>query len=309
MTHSEAGNDGADRRARRRRPEHGLIRPERQAARLSRDAGARSGSDRGARLPSAPSRPRSLASSCVTHHRPFPALVAMAAAAVAADLRRRGRTSHQRERLRAASVGPATTDPETITQLVARGAPMGVILMETLHDDPRVERLLTRYRSFSSGAPATRRESATLIWTSQMPSRRAWHTWRGSATPAWLFSTSRRTSSARVTRRRCSPAKSSSSVHLTLGFAASTSPALPSRATRSRRRRNCCARRPHARRRSPPAGSSRECSARSGRQTFASPTISRSCRSSPPSSPRCSRPRSPGLNGRRSMRDGWPPRC
>ena len=85
----------------------------------------------------------------------------------------------------------ATTDPETITQLVARGRADGVILMETLLDDPRVERLLTEdIRSCSSDAPATRRESATLIWTSQMPSRRAWHTWRGSATPVSPFSTS-----------------------------------------------------------------------------------------------------------------------
>lgn len=35
----------------------------------------------------------------------------------------------------------AETDPETIAQLVERGRADGVILMETLHDDPRVERL------------------------------------------------------------------------------------------------------------------------------------------------------------------------
>ncbi len=42
----------------------------------------------------------------------------------------------------------ATTDPETITQLVARGRADGVILMETLLDDPRVERLLTEEYPF-----------------------------------------------------------------------------------------------------------------------------------------------------------------
>lgn len=41
-----------------------------------------------------------------------------------------------------------TTDPETITQLVARGRADGVILMETLFDDPRVERLLTEEYPF-----------------------------------------------------------------------------------------------------------------------------------------------------------------
>src|SRR5581483_4394041 len=35
----------------------------------------------------------------------------------------------------------AATDPETIAQLVARGRADGVILMETLHEDARVERL------------------------------------------------------------------------------------------------------------------------------------------------------------------------
>ena len=35
----------------------------------------------------------------------------------------------------------AATDPETIAQLVARGRADGVILMETLPDDPRIERL------------------------------------------------------------------------------------------------------------------------------------------------------------------------
>jgi DNA-binding LacI/PurR family transcriptional regulator len=41
-----------------------------------------------------------------------------------------------------------TTDPETITQLIARGRADGVILMETLLDDPRVERLLTEEYPF-----------------------------------------------------------------------------------------------------------------------------------------------------------------
>jgi len=42
----------------------------------------------------------------------------------------------------------AATDPETITQLVARGRADGVILMETLADDPRVERLQAEGRPF-----------------------------------------------------------------------------------------------------------------------------------------------------------------
>jgi len=42
----------------------------------------------------------------------------------------------------------AATDPETITQLVARGRADGVILMETLLDDPRVKRLQAEGRPF-----------------------------------------------------------------------------------------------------------------------------------------------------------------
>jgi DNA-binding LacI/PurR family transcriptional regulator len=43
----------------------------------------------------------------------------------------------------------ATTDPETIAQLVARGRADGVILMETLHDDARIERLRSAGYPFS----------------------------------------------------------------------------------------------------------------------------------------------------------------
>jgi len=43
----------------------------------------------------------------------------------------------------------AATDPEAITQLVAQGRADGVILMETLHDDPRVERLRSAGYPFS----------------------------------------------------------------------------------------------------------------------------------------------------------------
>jgi DNA-binding LacI/PurR family transcriptional regulator len=42
-----------------------------------------------------------------------------------------------------------TTDPETIAQLVARGRADGVILMETLHDDARIERLRSAGYPFS----------------------------------------------------------------------------------------------------------------------------------------------------------------
>jgi DNA-binding LacI/PurR family transcriptional regulator len=41
------------------------------------------------------------------------------------------------------------TDPETIAQLVARGRADGVILMETLHDDARIERLRSAGYPFS----------------------------------------------------------------------------------------------------------------------------------------------------------------
>jgi DNA-binding LacI/PurR family transcriptional regulator len=43
----------------------------------------------------------------------------------------------------------AATDPETIAQLVARGRADGVILMETLHDDARIERLRSAGHPFS----------------------------------------------------------------------------------------------------------------------------------------------------------------
>ena len=43
----------------------------------------------------------------------------------------------------------AATDPETIAQLVARGRADGVILMETLREDPRVERLRSAGYPFS----------------------------------------------------------------------------------------------------------------------------------------------------------------
>ncbi len=97
----EAGHDGADRRARRRRPEHGLLRPERQAARVAEDARARPGGDRGARLPPARARPRACERR-LAHDRPVPSFAAVAASAGAADVRRRRHAGDERERLRAA---------------------------------------------------------------------------------------------------------------------------------------------------------------------------------------------------------------
>ena len=46
-------------------------------------------------------------------------------------------------------LGTAAADPDAITRLVARGRADGVILMETLREDPRVERLKSAGYRFS----------------------------------------------------------------------------------------------------------------------------------------------------------------
>ena len=116
--HTEAGHDGADRRARRRRHQHRFVRPERQADRVADDARARPGGDRGARLPAAWARPRlaSGASHTIALFLPSPQwqLLPVQQTFVAGATQATSASDY------ALLLSTAATDPETIAQLVAK---------------------------------------------------------------------------------------------------------------------------------------------------------------------------------------------
>jgi LacI family transcriptional regulator len=168
----------------------------------------------------------------------------------------------------------AATDPEAVARVVATGRADGVILMETLVHDARVERLQADGHPFvligrthdMTGISYVDMDFGDAVETSLAHLARLGHT------RVALFNFPPDLIEAGYTSSLIAR-----DAHPTSASTASTFRAPTNRARRSRSLRGCCGRSRSARPPSPPAGSSQDCSARCGRPISTSLTISRSC--------------------------------
>ena len=172
----------------------------------------------------------------------------------------------------------AATDPETVARVVATGRADGVILMETLVHDARVERLQADGHPYvligrthdMTGISYVDMDFGDAVETSLAHLARLGHTQVALFNfPPDLIEAGYTSSliARDVFERRASD----------FGIDGIHIPCSTNRARRSRSLRGCCGRSRSARPPSRPAGSSQDCSARCGRPSSTSLTISRSC--------------------------------
>ena len=130
-------------------------------------------------------------------------------------------------------------DPEAIARTVAMGRADGVILMETLAHDPRVERLRAAGHPFTLiGRTADTTGISFVDLEQRSRSRRASRISPSSGTAVSRSSTSPRISSMRATTLRSSAARRSRKLRRHLASEASTSPARIPPRSRSQSRRS-----------------------------------------------------------------------